>query len=129
MERRLVWIGNFDTEKVRERQIGSFLNEKLAKYGEDQLEISQDQQIFVNIKKKAFKHCIGKQWLGYILRGESLVKKVIKGQMEEKREKPRIMLLEDIKINDTYEMIKRRALYRESGRHWMPRTYFRAEHQ
>ena len=51
-----------------------------------------------------------KLWLGHILRGESLVKEVIEGRMKGKRGKPNIMLLDDIKTNETYEMIKRRAL-------------------
>ena len=57
-----------------------------------------------------------KRWLGKILRGESLEKEVTEGRMEGKRErgKPCIMLLNDIKTNETYKMIKRRALDRES---------------
>ena len=57
-----------------------------------------------------------KRWLGYILRGKSLVNEVIEGWMEGKRGrgKSRIMLLDDIKTNEIYEMIKRKALDRES---------------
>ena len=55
-----------------------------------------------------------KRWLGHILRGESLVKRVIEGRMEGKRGKPRIMLLNDIKTSNTFELIKRRALDRET---------------
>ena len=56
-----------------------------------------------------------------------LVKEVIEGRMEGKigRRKPRIMLLDDIETNETYEMIKRI----ESKRNWMPRICFRAERQ
>ena len=42
MERRVVWIENLGTEKVRERQIGSFWNVDLTKYGEYQLERSKN---------------------------------------------------------------------------------------
>ena len=51
-----------------------------------------------------------KQWLGHILREESLLKEVIEGRMEGKRGrgKTRIMLLDDIKTNETYKMIKRK---------------------
>ena len=72
-----------------------------------------------------------KRWLGHILRGESLVKEVIEGRMEGKRGrgKPRIMMLDDIKADETYEKIKRRAMDRECWRNWMPRTCFQAEHQ
>ena len=45
-----------------------------------------------------------KRWLGHILRGESLVKEVIEGRMEGKRGrgKLRIMMLDDIKADETY---------------------------
>ena len=36
------------------------------------------------------------------------------------RGKPSIILLDDIKTNDTHEMIKRRALNRENWRNWKP---------
>ena len=72
-----------------------------------------------------------KRWLGHILRRDSLVKEVIEGRMEGKRGrgKPRIMMLDDIKADETYEKIKRRAMDRECWRNWMPRTCFQAEHQ
>ena len=40
-----------------------------------------------------------------------------------------IMMLDDIKADETYEKIKRRAMDRECWRNWMPRTCFQAEHQ
>ena len=43
------------------------------------------------------------RWLGHILRGEGLVKEVIEGRMERKREKPHIMILDDIKADEPYE--------------------------
>ena len=69
--------------------------------------------------------------LGHILRGESLVKEVIEGRMEgnKGREKSRIMMLDNIKANQTYEMIKRRAVDRESWKNWMSRSCFQTEHQ
>ena len=79
-------------------------------------------------KGKIFKHCTKvleskKRWLGYVLRRESLVKEVIEGLTEEKRGiEKRIMLLDDIKTDETYEMIKRRALTRKSWGNWVPRT-------
>ena len=35
----------------------------------------------------------------------------------------------DIKADETYEKIKRRAMDRECWRNWMPRICFQAEHQ
>ena len=71
------------------------------------------------------------RWLGHILRGEILVKEVIEGRTEEKRRrgKPCIMMLDDIKADESYEKIKRRAIDIECWRNWMPRTCLQAEHQ
>ena len=59
-----------------------------------------------------------KQSLGHILRGKILVKEVIEGRIEGKkrRGRRRIMLLDDIKADETYENIKRRAMDRECWR-------------
>ena len=50
---------------------------------------------------------INKRWLGHILRGRSLVKEVKGGRMEGKRGngKPRIMMLDDIKADESNEKI------------------------
>ena len=82
----------------------------------------------VKEKKKALKRRIRTEKTmarTHILRGESLVKRVIEGRMEGKRGRgePRIMMLDDIKADETYEKIKRRAMDRECMRNWMPRTY------
>ena len=54
----------------------------------------------------------------------------IERRMEGKRGrgKPRIMMLDDIKADETYEKIMRRAMDRECWRNWMPRNCFQAEH-
>ena len=91
-----------------------------------------NEYVLVNEKRKLLNTILErkKRWLGHILRGESLVK-VIEGWMEGKRGrgKPRIMMIYDIKADETNEKIKRRAIYRECWRIWMPRTCFQAEHQ
>ena len=53
-----------------------------------------------------------KRLLGLILKGKSLVKEVTKEQMLKKkgRGKPRIMMLDDIKADETHEKIKSRAM-------------------
>ena len=51
------------------------------------------------------------------------------GRIERKRGKPRIMMLDGIKAEETYDKIKRRAMDRECWRNWMPRTCFQAEDQ
>ena len=65
--------------------------------------------------------------LGHILRGKSLVKEVIEERLEVKkgRGKPRIMMLDDIKADEIYEKIKRRAIDRECWRNCLPTfSYF-----
>ena len=82
----------------------------------------------VNEKRKLLNTILEmkKLQLGQILREQSLVKEVIEGRMEGKREKgkPRIMILDDIKADETYEKIKRRAMDREFWRNQMFRTCF-----
>ena len=73
----------------------------------------------VNEKRKLLNTILElkKRWLGHILRGESLVKEVIEERMEGKRGrgKPCIMMLDDIKADQTYEKVKRRAMDKEFG--------------
>ena len=87
----------------------------------------------VNEKRKLLNTILErkKRWLGHILRGESLVKEVIEGRMEGKRErgKPRIKMLDNTKADETHEKIKRRAMDRKCWRNWTSRTCFQAEHQ
>ena len=77
----------------------------------------------VNEKRKILNTSLEKKkrWFGHILRGASLVKKVIEGQMEDERGKPRIMMLDDIKADQTYEKIKRRTLDKEylTSNNWL----------
>ena len=40
-----------------------------------------------------------------------------------------IMMLDDIKADESYEKIKRLAMDKECWSNWMPRTWFQAEHQ
>ena len=81
----------------------------MAQYGKCKLEGSHNQRICarpIKGEKKAFKYYIlrKKRWLGHVLRGESLFKEVIEGRMEGKRGrgKLRIMMLDDIKADETY---------------------------
>ena len=71
-------------------------------------------QVNIVFKRKLLKERI-QRWLGQILRGESHVKEVFEGRMEGKtgRGKQRIIMLDDIKANQTNKKIKRRAMDRE----------------
>ena len=55
----------------------------------------------------------------------------IEGKMDGKKErvKPHIMLLVDIKANETYEKINRIAIEKECWRTWMSKTDLRTEHR
>jgi len=62
-----------------------------------------------------------KNWLGHVLRSESLLGKVLEGRMEGTRTRGRQSntMIDWMKSNDVeYERIKKRAYDREDWRHW-----------
>ena len=65
-----------------------------------------------------------KNWMGHVLRGNGLLKDVIKGRMLEKRPKgrKRIRVIDDLKDGSSYEVLKRRVEDRVGWRRWIPRT-------
>ena len=74
-----------------------------------------------------------KRRIGHILRGEGLVKDVMEGRMFGKkgRGRPRTMLLDDLKKEDSYQAMKSKARDRSLWRRNIHayRTCPRAEHQ
>ena len=70
-----------------------------------------------------------KNWIGHVLRGESLMKDVLEGRMDGKRSqgRPRIGMTDMLKVT-TYQDMKKKAENREEWRCWLPRTCLRAEH-
>ena len=69
-----------------------------------------------------------KNWIGYVLRGDSLLKLVLEGRMEGKkgRGRPRLGMIDDLK-QGSYENMKRKSEDREKWQAWMPRTCREAE--
>jgi len=64
-----------------------------------------------------------KNWLGHVLRSESLLRTVLEGRMEGTRTHGRQsdMMIDWMKSNDVeYACIKKRAEDREDWRHWRP---------
>jgi exonuclease III len=76
-----------------------------------------------------------KNWIGHVLRGESLLRQVLEGRMEGERGKgrPRFGMVTDLmekkrnKKDNPYANMKRKAEDREAWRSWMPRTCLRTE--
>lgn len=60
-----------------------------------------------------------KNWVGHVLRGDSLLKEIIEGRMEGKRGRgrPRQMMLGGMMVNG-YSKLKEKAQHREEWRHW-----------
>ena len=69
-----------------------------------------------------------RNWIGHVVRGNSLLKLMIEGRMTGKkpRGRPRMGMIDDLKEGNYAEM-KRRAEDRDRWRTWMPRTCREAE--
>ena len=112
--------GDYSIKKVQKIQIRSFWNVEKAQYGKGQLNRSHDWRICVRRSSKREKKA-----LKYYMRTEkametsweekALLNKLLNGRMEGKRGRgmPRIMMLDEIKADETNEKIKRRAIDRE----------------
>src|SRR6476619_4953810 len=63
-----------------------------------------------------------KHWIGYVVRGDGLMKLVLEGRMEEKRPmgRPRMGMIDDV-LDETYGDMKRKAENRENWRLWKTR--------
>src|SRR6218665_1918297 len=71
-----------------------------------------------------------KNWIGHILRGESLLREVIEGRMIGKRPRvwKRLGMLNEFLKEPSYEELKRKAEHRKEWRTWNPRTCLTAAH-
>ena len=70
-----------------------------------------------------------KNWIGHIIRGDSLMKDVIEGRMIGKRPpgRKRYGMLREL-YEGSYATMKRRAEERSVWRNWLPETCQMAEH-
>jgi len=70
-----------------------------------------------------------KNWIGHVLRGEGLMRKIMEGRIEGKRTRgrPRTAMLDDLRFW-SYEDMKRRAENRAEWRIAMPWTCQETEH-
>src|SRR6218665_2042279 len=65
-----------------------------------------------------------KNWIGHIVRGESLLKEMIEGRMIGKRPwgRKRLGMLNEFLKEATYAELKRKAEHRKEWKTWKPRT-------
>ena len=71
-----------------------------------------------------------KNWIGHVLRGDSVLRLVMEGRIEGKRPRGRKRkgMLDELMEEHTYSEMKRFAEEREKWRKWVPRTCHMAEH-
>src|SRR6218665_3519803 len=71
-----------------------------------------------------------KNWMGYLLRGESLLKEVIEGWIIGKRPRgrKRLVMLHEFLKEASYAELKRKAENRKEWKTWKPSTCLTAEH-
>ena len=64
-----------------------------------------------------------RNWIGHIVRGDDLMKLVLEGRLEGKRMrgKPGMGMIDDL-VEESYEVMKRRAENKDVWRIWKPRT-------
>src|SRR6478609_9001815 len=63
-----------------------------------------------------------RNWIGHIVRGDGLTKLVLEGRLEGKRmrARPRMGMIDDL-VEESYEVMNRRAENRDDWRIWKPR--------
>jgi len=89
---------------------------KDKKKNEEVLDLVEEERSLVNSITKRKKN-----WIGHVLRGNTLLKVVLEGRMAGKRGRgrPRKGMIDDIKEGN-YERMKRKAEDREGWRGWLP---------
>src|SRR6218665_2318214 len=92
---------------------------------EEVLQIVQEERSLMDViwRRK-------KNWIDYILRGESLLREMIEGRMIGKRPRgrKRLGMLNEFLKELSYAELKRKAENRKEWRIWKPRTCLTAEH-
>ena len=70
-----------------------------------------------------------KNVIDHIMRGDGLMKEVMEGKMEGKREPGRKRMIDDLLDKERYEVLKRRAENRQGWKVWLSGTCHMAEHR
>ena len=88
------------------------------------MDIEEERALMDTITKRK------KKWIGHILRGNSLLKLTIEGQMKGSKTigRPRTGMLDLLKGIGGYTNMKQLAQDRDKWRSWMPQTCPRVEH-
>src|SRR6218665_935966 len=93
------------------------------KTNEEVLQMVQEERSLIDViwRRK-------KNWIGHILRGESLLREVIEGRMIGKRGRKQLGMLNEFLKESSCAELKRKAENRKEWRIWKPRTCLTAEH-
>ena len=73
--------------------------------------VEEDRSLLTTIRTRQ------RNWMGHIMREDSLQRDIIEGRMDGKRGKPRQKLL-DWMMSEEYSKLKEEAKHRETWSHW-----------
>src|SRR6218665_3796969 len=96
------------------------------KTNEEGLQLVQEKRSLVDVIGRRKKN-----WIGHMLRGESLLKEVIEGRIsigKRPRERKQLGMLNEFLKEASYAELKRKVENRKEWKTWKPRTFLTAEH-
>src|SRR6218665_2689577 len=115
--------------RLKELQPGQY-HCQLKRHGRPTRQLKSAKEREGNTRFIWGEHQRGKNWIGHILRGESLLREVIESRMIGKRPRgsKRLGMLNEFLKESSYAELKGKEENRKEWRIWKPRTCLTAEH-